>query len=69
MKKLCVNAINRKCKYCGQNLKYDYIINEGMCVFCDNSNCAVKPITDYNFASSELFQKEIDLISSDKWKE
>ena len=65
---MCVDTINRKCKYCGQNLKYDYIINEGMCVFCDNSKCTVKPITDYNFASSKLFQKEVDLISSDKWK-
>lgn len=64
---MCVDTINRRCKYCGENLKYDYILNEGMCVFCDNPKCAVKPITDYNLASSELFQKEIDLISFDKW--
>jgi len=56
----------RRCKYCGQFLSSEYIINLGSCFYCDNPKCSVKPITEYNLASSEIFIAELNEISLDK---
>lgn len=59
----------RRCKYCGEYLDSEYIINLGSCFYCDNSKCTVKPITEYNLASSKIFCEEINEISLDKLEE
>lgn len=56
----------RKCKYCGEYLNSEYIVNLGSCFYCDNPQCTAKPITEYNLASSEIFRQEINEISLDK---
>lgn len=58
--------IKRRCRYCGQNLSSEYIINLGSCFYCDNPKCSVKPITEYNLASSEAFIAELNEITLDK---
>ena len=60
-----MDTINRKCKYCGAYLKSEYIPRVGMCVYCDNNECMVKPMTDYNFASSPRFQMDLKGITDD----
>ena len=59
---------NRKCKYCGANLKAEYINYQGMCFYCDNDACKVKPITEYNYASSEAFKEDVNGIVSNKMR-
>jgi IS4 transposase len=57
------------CKYCGAKLKYDYLVkNGGMCLYCDNDDCKVKPITEYNYASDDAFKVEVNEITMDKWE-
>ena len=56
----------RRCKYCGEYLDSEYIITIGSCFYCDNPKCPVKPMTDYNFVSSEIFIRELNEISLDK---
>ena len=58
-----MSETNRKCKYCGSKLKCEYIPTQGMCLYCDNKDCEIKPITEYNFASSDIFQAEMKEIS------
>lgn len=41
-----MSETNRRCKYCGAKLKGEYLVKQGMCFYCDNDDCKVKPITD-----------------------
>lgn len=63
-----MSEINRRCKYCGEKLKSEYIFKQGICYYCDNEKCKVKPMTDYNFASSKISQEELNKITLDKWE-
>ena len=63
-----MSETNRRCKYCGAKLKSEYLVKQGMCFYCDNDGCIVKPITDYNNASSDAFKAEVNEISIDKWE-
>ena len=64
-----MSETNRRCKYCGAKLKGEYLVKQGMCFYCDNEDCKVKPITDYNNASSDIFKAEVNEITMDKWDE
>ena len=60
------NETHLRCKYCGAKLKYDYLVKKGgMCVYCDNDDCTVKPITEYNYASSNALNEELHSITID----
>ena len=64
-----MSETNRRCKYCGAKLKCEYLVKQGMCFYCDNDDCKVKPITDYNNASSDIFKAEVNEITIDKWED
>ena len=63
-----MNACLKDANIVEKYLDSEYIINLGSCFYRDNPKCTVKPITEYNIASSEVFVKEINEISSDKLK-
>ena len=63
-----MSETNRRCKYCGAKLKAEYLIKQGMCFYCDNDACEVKPITEYNYASSEAFKEDVNGIVSNKMR-
>ena len=64
-----MSETNRRCKYCGAKLKCEYLKTQGMCFYCDNEDCNVKPITDYNNASNPMFMAEVNEITIDKWED
>lgn len=64
-----MSVTNRRCKYCGAYLKSEYLKGLGMNLYCDNDDCEVKPITEYNNASNPAFRAELNEISLDKWED
>lgn len=60
-----MNTTGRKCKYCGTHLKAECVPKIGVCFYCDNESCAVKPMTDYAPASSDKFKTDLKGITND----